>query len=66
MNQIRIINGATLQVMETIDEEHNRENIKKLVDSYIPTRGAVLLEDWSSDCITIAKYADGTTIGFSI
>ncbi len=63
---IRIINGATMECVGTIDEEHNRPNITKLIKSYIPARGAVVSEDWSSDCITIVKYEDGTTLGFSI
>lgn len=66
MYSIKVINGATLECMGIIDKEHNRNNIKLLAESYVPTRGGIVSEDWSSDCITIVKYTDGTTLGFSI
>jgi hypothetical protein len=67
---IYIINGATLEHVGTIDTEDSHDNagdsIVTLMQSYIPARGELIEQDWSSDSIAIAKYADGTTLGFSI
>lgn len=63
---IKVINGKTMERIETTMLEHNDTNVMQVARKYEGYHGKLTDIDFSSDCLILGKYADGMTLGFSI
>lgn len=63
---IKVLNGHTLDTIETTMLDHTTDNVMKVAKGYEEKHGKITKLDFNSDCLVIGNYADGMVLGFSI